>query len=51
MANDLPEAVLYRQKSWADAVISPAWLQAGARWMRQAPAKLPGGGPWQCDEL
>jgi hypothetical protein len=41
MANDLPEAVLYRKKSWADAVISPAWLQAGARWMRKALPNYP----------
>ena len=34
MQGRLPESVIYRKKSWADAVISPAWLAAGTRWMR-----------------
>ena len=37
----LPDSVLDRKKSWADAVISPAWLQAGARWMRQGVVDYP----------
>ncbi len=36
MRDRLPESVIYRRKSWADAVISPRWLAAGRRWMRQA---------------
>jgi asparagine synthetase B (glutamine-hydrolysing) len=36
MRDVLPESVLYRRKSWADAVVSRAWLSAGARWMRSA---------------
>ena len=35
MRRDLPESVLYRKKSWADAVISPRWHGAGLKWMRQ----------------
>ena len=35
MRRDLPESVLYRKKSWADAVISPRWHRAGLKWMRQ----------------
>jgi hypothetical protein len=34
MRDVLPESVLYRRKSWADAVVSRTWLQAGVRWMR-----------------
>jgi hypothetical protein len=34
MRDTLPDSVLYRRKSWADAVVSPAWLAAGTRWMR-----------------
>lgn len=33
MEGTLPDDVLYRKKSWADAVISPRWFEAGARWM------------------
>ena len=36
MRDVLPESVLYRRKSWADAVASRAWLSAGTRWMRSA---------------
>ena len=36
MRDVLPDAVLYRKKSWADAVISPCWFDAGVRWMGQA---------------
>jgi hypothetical protein len=32
-ADSLPQTVLYRQKSWADAVISPTWYRAGIHWM------------------
>ena len=41
LRKELPDSVLYRKKSWADAVISPLWLQAGARWMRQAIPNYP----------
>ena len=34
MRDALPESVLFRRKSWADAVVSNAWLSAGTRWMR-----------------
>jgi hypothetical protein len=33
MRDVLPACVLYRKKSWADAVISPRWFEAGASWM------------------
>jgi hypothetical protein len=36
MKNVLPESVLYRRKSWADAVVSPSWYKAGLRWMSGA---------------
>ncbi len=29
----LPDSVLYRKKSWDDAVVSPTWFRAGIRWM------------------
>ena len=35
MRDVLPESVIYRKKSWADAVISPEWLNAGDRWMHR----------------
>ena len=33
MKGVLPESVLYRKKSWADAVVSPRWYRAGLRWI------------------
>ena len=36
MQGAVPDSVIYRKKSWADAVVSPAWLAAGTRWMRNA---------------
>jgi len=38
MRGRIPEAVIRRRKSWADAVASPRWLAAGRRWMRQSGA-------------
>ncbi len=34
MKGVLPEDVLHRRKSWADAVVSPTWYAAGLAWMR-----------------
>ena len=34
MKGVLPDSVLYRRKSWADAVVSPTWYAAGLAWMR-----------------
>ena len=51
MADRLPNSVLYRKKSWADAVVSPTWMRAGVRWMGRALAHghtLPGLDPDQC---
>ncbi|MGI9335596.1 MAG: asparagine synthase-related protein [Gammaproteobacteria bacterium] len=31
----VPDSVLYRRKLWSDAVISPAWMRAGIRWMQR----------------
>jgi hypothetical protein len=36
MRGRIPDSVLYRRKSWADAVVSNRWLRAGRRWMREA---------------
>jgi hypothetical protein len=33
MKDVLPDAVLYRKKSWSDAVVSPRWYRAGLRWI------------------
>ncbi len=33
MQGILPDSVLYRKKSWDDAVISQSWFRAGIRWM------------------
>ena len=34
MRGVLPDSVLLRRKSWADAVVSPGWYRAGLNWMR-----------------
>ena len=36
MRDVLPDSILYRRKSWADAIASERWQQAGVRWMRQS---------------
>jgi len=41
MAGTLPEAILTRKKSWADAIISPTWKRVGVRWMQQAVSGSP----------
>lgn len=38
MRGRIPDSVIYRKKSWEDAVISRRWLAAGRYWMRQAGA-------------
>jgi hypothetical protein len=38
----LPDTVLYRQKSWADAVASPGWLRRGRALMQRALPGFPG---------
>ncbi len=42
MKGVLPDSVLYRKKSWADAVVSPRWYEAGLRWMNCALKKSDG---------
>ncbi|MCA9668840.1 MAG: 7-cyano-7-deazaguanine synthase [Myxococcales bacterium] len=37
----LPDEVLFRKKSWADAVASPTWLRAGRRMMLRAVPRFP----------
>ncbi len=36
MKNTLPDSVLYRRKKWDHAVVSPRWMKAGLRWIRDA---------------
>lgn len=40
-ADALPASVLYRKKSWADAVVSPGWMRAGRRLMQRALPEFP----------
>ena len=42
MRDVLPESVLYRKKSWADAVVSSGWQQVGVRWMHRAIGEITG---------
>lgn len=37
----LPDEILFREKSWADAVASPAWLGAGRRRMLETLSRFP----------
>ncbi len=42
MRDTLPDAVLFRKKSWADAVVSPPWYRAGLRWIKDTLPKSDG---------
>ena len=42
MRDTLPDSVLYREKSWADAVVSREWVSAGVRWMQGVLPTSPG---------